>query len=360
MKIVLDTNIIYQDFHLNGQQFRILLDNLHKIPATIHFPEIVIDEITTKFRERLEDLANKAQSTCAELARIRNRKFRTSYPKVNLDSEGDQYEKFLRSKIEEHKIQIVPYPKVPHKEIVQRELSRKKPFQSSGTGYRDFLIWQCVKNLMLWGSEKIILVTNNKRDFGGGRELHEDLKKDVINPDQFQIYTSLSELNAELVLPKLEREEEIKQLLQENKLDQFDLYKWVQQNLLKLLRENEIGNVLLGFPHGAGSFWPSEITNMREIKVLEVANMESGDKLITALVDMEFELSIDINGEDCIHYPELEDRFGFIGRDSFMSTIWLIRAQTQFSLIVEKNTYAVVSSEIKKIESDHGNIVFQP
>ena len=52
--------------------------------------------------------------------------------------------------------------------VLERDLARKRPFEDSGKGFRDTLIWETVKEVLLesGASDTVFLVTDNVRDFG--------------------------------------------------------------------------------------------------------------------------------------------------------------------------------------------------
>ena len=62
-------------------------------------------------------------------------------------------------------------PQVSHADLVERDLSSRKPFSPTGKGYRDALIWESVVELCtdLTDADTLIFVTDNKSDFCHGR-----------------------------------------------------------------------------------------------------------------------------------------------------------------------------------------------
>ena len=59
-----------------------------------------------------------------------------------ITKEKEEYAKFFYAQIRRLNINIIPYPSTSHKDLVSRDLARKRPFQESGKGYRDALIWE--------------------------------------------------------------------------------------------------------------------------------------------------------------------------------------------------------------------------
>jgi len=70
MKVALDTNILVQDFWLDSPHLKVLLNELNVIPATLHIPEIVIDETVNKYREFLMVKVNEQKRLNIEVSRL--------------------------------------------------------------------------------------------------------------------------------------------------------------------------------------------------------------------------------------------------------------------------------------------------
>jgi hypothetical protein len=54
---------------------------------------------------------------------------------------------------------IAPFPSISHEEVVERALARKKPFATSGTGYRDFLIRRTVVAEAATGHFEVVFIS---------------------------------------------------------------------------------------------------------------------------------------------------------------------------------------------------------
>ncbi|MGI5238809.1 PIN domain-containing protein [Dactylosporangium sp. CA-139066] len=65
-------------------------------------------------------------------------------------------------------VQIEPVPDhVDIETVLQRDLARKKPFTDNGKGFRDTLVWETAKRVVMRseGGDKIFLVTKNSTDY---------------------------------------------------------------------------------------------------------------------------------------------------------------------------------------------------
>ncbi len=357
MRIVIDTNIICQDYWLEKPHFRVLLEGCSIIPATIYIPEIVIDELLNRYKEDLEETVLRYQNTIRNINIITKEEIK--YELNDIDSLVNKYKTFLLSKLKERGVNIVPYPEIPHKKIVERDLARKKPFKRNGSGYRDCLIWENVKRIFLWGEHQVAFITNNIKDFGGGPYIGEDLAQEIRNKNRLKIFRSLKQFNDEYIIPKLRKLEEIKSLLQQEKLEQFDIRQWLQNNLLDLLRNYELEGILAGFPEGVGSAWITDIIEIKDIRIEEVSELENENKLVTAYIEFEANCSIDSDWDDYVNYQEVKEFWGENEEPfSFVSTSLHETIRMTVDLVIDGKTNRVDSEEVITIEADYGEIEF--
>lgn len=102
---------------------------------------------------------------------------------------------------------VLDDPAVPHRELVDRILARRRPFGGGEAGYRDALIWY--SSLECAASGPVILLTANTRDFAtetnGHHKLADDLVADLaasgLSPEAVTLLTSTSAL-LQAVLPE--------------------------------------------------------------------------------------------------------------------------------------------------------------
>lgn len=77
---------------------------------------------------------------------------------------------------------VLPIPEAPHDEVLIRDLRREKPFNASGKGYRDTLIWLSLLDAAKREKpQKVFFVTNNVEDFGDkkSKKLHPALASEA-------------------------------------------------------------------------------------------------------------------------------------------------------------------------------------
>lgn len=357
MKIIIDTNIICQDYWLEKPHFRVLLEGCSIVPATICIPEVVIDEVINRFKEDLEEAVLNFNKALRKINLLSKKEITNEINNIN--SLIEKYKEFLFKKLKERGVNIIPYPEIPHKKIVERDLARKKPFKRDGSGYRDYLIWENVKHIFLFSEHQVAFITNNIKDFGEGPYIDDDLGQEILNKHRLKIFRSLKQFNDECILPKLNKLEQIKRLLQDEKLEQFDIRQWLEDNLLDLLRSYDLEGIIAGFPDGVGSVWISEIIEIKDIKIEDVSELENENKLITAYIEFEANCSIDSDWDGYINHEEVREFWGENEEPfSFVSTSLNEDIRMTFDLVIDGKTNRVDSEEIIRIEADYGKIEF--
>ena len=183
MLIFLDSNIICANFHMKGPSFEIM-----KKVGTIVLGQVVVDEVCNKYREKTKEQLKVVQKAVSELNNLLS--VPIEMPSQNLlDTECEKYQDFLDFFCIETGMTVPEdYPRIPHREVVQRALLRKKPFKADGsTGYRDYLVWlTCLNTARMYSNEEIHFITNNIHDFSDSADktkLHSDLLHDLSELD---------------------------------------------------------------------------------------------------------------------------------------------------------------------------------
>ncbi len=226
MFIILDSCILFSDFHLRGAEIESLCKSIGQISGKIYIPEVVIREVINQYREKINAYRDEIGTALKGFARL------TTHPilnnpitEENVKQEAECFAALFRQRIQKLNIEVLPIPSISHEEMIARDLARKKPFTPAGKGYRDSLIWESI--LELCGHTKdrlqkssIIFVTKNHKDFCADKEssLHPDLKSDLITKgfkeDCVRIAPDISLIMDELLKPKLK--------VLQNVIDQFN------------------------------------------------------------------------------------------------------------------------------------------
>lgn len=179
MHIVPDANIIIAEGYGDSDQFRALLSGLDSLQYNLYVPKSVLEEVIAKFERDFDDDAREIRR------RIRNLSWRLdkalSSPIDGLDKENEIA--LFRRRMEERFIasnrRILEYPDISHEELVRRAAARIRPFNESGAGYRDALIWEVVLNLAESVDSQVALISSDNDFRNRSGELHSDLVNEL-------------------------------------------------------------------------------------------------------------------------------------------------------------------------------------
>lgn len=160
--VVLDSTSLISDFLLRSAPFQSLAERGATGALSIVVPEVVVRETTARFGRDCEEVAVLDRRSASLRSRLGLAAL-GSASALDVDGAKTKYAIDLRSSLRSSGAQIVPIPAVPHEELVDRAVSRRKPFADSGNGYRDALIWQTVLDQARLCA--VVLVTNNYKDF---------------------------------------------------------------------------------------------------------------------------------------------------------------------------------------------------
>jgi hypothetical protein len=257
MNIILDSTAIRHDYFLSSPDARLLELYVGRTHSSLVVPHVVIDEAVNLYREDLLELRGKFVSKYRQLLTMRSREV----PDVDPDEECKAYKKQLLSDIQgKFRGVLLPYPDISHEQLVRRDLDRRKPFGSTGKGYRDALIWISIMTYLSTKSDTACLISNNTKDFWNseGNALHGDLAEELLaakSKQALRIFKDVAEFNRAVVSPSLKKLESIVDDLRKgtfNGLDtkelmlecRSDVKRWLKQDatLSRLIR-SQIGRV---------------------------------------------------------------------------------------------------------------------
>lgn len=354
MKIVLDTNILCQDYFLKSLQAQLLLENHKVINGNLCIPQVVVDETINRYKEDLQEAVEKATKTNRVLQKLLG-----SDENIDIDIENKVavMSTELMKKLNQHKVDILPYPKVSHEEIVSRDLSRKKPFQRDGKGYRDTLIWENIKSLYGWGIDDLVFISNNPKDFGGGPSFDPELESEIKSPKRLKIVRSLKEFNDIYLAPNLAPIVSAEKYLGKTSLGKFNLKSWLTVELPHAVLYEDFNFPLAGFPDSLGSAYITKILSFKEISIKEIRDLEDNLLLrINTIIEADCSASTDF--EDYCSSSEIREFFGDDENEPFydMSTTFEQSVEFNFDIILDKSTFKVETSEMTYICSDYGDI----
>lgn len=241
MFVVLDTNILYSDFHLRGAEIESLCQSINKIGGKVCIPEVVIRETINKYREELSASRKMIDKGLNAYSRLSGQSvFNNPITEEQTDSDVIAFKDYHRQRVRELGIDVLPIPSISHEEVIARDLARKKPFTIEGKGYRDTLIWETMRELCGRAEDPldkpiVVMVNKNYKDFcvDTAYELHPDLRRDLaakgLRDDCVRVVPDISRVMKEYIKPTQE--------LLQGVIDKFNEYKFY--NEVDLNREIE-------------------------------------------------------------------------------------------------------------------------
>ncbi len=306
MRIVLDTNIICQDFPMSGSPFRVLFDGLPRADHSLHIPKLVIDETTNKYAERLRDCQRRIEGSLDKARRLSGTEIESPLTDADIDSLVEDYSQMLPSRFAQAGATIMDYPSIPHEEIVKRALNRRKPFSRGDAGYRDALIWENVIDLGARPGQDIGFISANRQDFCDDEgNLHPDLVADMevrgIQSGRIVLFGSLREFVDEHIKPTMEALEDIRQRIAGGRYPGLDLWKEVAVVVSRLpyaMSDARWDPAKLGFPSTFERLRLAGVSDSEPPHVLDVRELHSGEFLLYVLVPVECEFSVLVSRAD--------------------------------------------------------------
>ena len=235
MIVVLDTTETHNDPYLSGPDFRMLHTFLVTQPAVLVVPQIVVDEMLTHFREAIEGVQTNLRQAYNALKRLVPSVAAKMPVELDVEKAVVAYRTALDQRLRSLRAQRPAYEQVPVSSLVKRALARRQPFDSKGhVGFRDALLWETALDFITQRNEPAVLVTRNKRDFGGHGQLAEALRADVIaralSAGLITVCEGLPKFTEEYIKPHLERLTRIQNEIQEEEYACFDARKFYAES----------------------------------------------------------------------------------------------------------------------------------
>ena len=131
--IVLDTNVLHNDWNLTGTRLTLLTESAQKLNHQICIPMVVVDELVNQYQTEIQEKANAYNKALKSLSHMRTP---LAYSKLDVQKEKDTYKEWMKLELATKKAQILPYPGTKHEFLVLKELRQLKPFLNSEKGYR--------------------------------------------------------------------------------------------------------------------------------------------------------------------------------------------------------------------------------
>jgi rRNA-processing protein FCF1 len=233
MNIVLDSNIIFDNWYLTGPNITVLQRHIKLGGSKLFIPEIVILEVKNLFKKRITQYAQSVKELNNLLSGLnKNVAFH------DIDKMLELYDKALAKRLEALKAKTPTYNDIPQKNVASRALSQRKPFAESGKGYKDTLIWETILQRIADPKDKTFFITKNHKDFASEKhtkKLHphllDDLSANQLPADSVCLYPDIKSFVVDNILPYLKQiaDDAVKEL-ETGKYKSFSLKKWFIKN----------------------------------------------------------------------------------------------------------------------------------
>ena len=190
--IVFDTNV-FKGFGVGGNakpldttNGKALLKLREKDKVRLFVPSVVLQEVSRQWVDEYYKRKSELEGSVQKFNNV------TKMLNVSFDLPGPEFCSYSRDAIfklaqdvlVKKGLEILPMPCVALKQILLRDLDRRKPFDEKGRGFRDFLIWRSVCELHSLDNGKdfkIIFVTSDGDFLDKELGIHEDLQKDLVS-----------------------------------------------------------------------------------------------------------------------------------------------------------------------------------
>jgi hypothetical protein len=307
---VIDSSAIREDFHLKGVLLTLLFDHRHAVNIDIGVPDVVIQETNNRYREQIQKSLSQHASACRDLTKLTH--CQLPQPNIDIDKLVAQHERHLQGVLLQNGATPLPLPDMPQQSLLTRALRRKKPFNESGNGYRDTLIWETIlAHATAHPNQRIAFITENTRDFCNKTDsLHDDLIADLtarsLPDDHVTIYTTLKDFVERELLAKLPKPHQSFVTFTQQHFPAFRLPEAVEPYLLSQLPGRSFSSKDLGQPEEYEDPTITGVGTPTNIKILDEIVSPSDKRVIEFNCDCEclFDCYIDKHEFWCMDVEE--------------------------------------------------------
>jgi len=291
--VVLDTSVLHNDYTLDKAPIRELLNVAALCSAVVTLPRIAFDEHVRHYEEDSNEYRRQIKKALEGLNHLPLQDNATAQiPEVT-----KPYSEFLQDVVGERNAEILDYPQVDHKFVLQRDFERRKPFGEKGKGYRDTLIWETILELLhRIESIEVIFITSNHKDFAesGSGPLHRHLIKDLIERGygeecvhlELSLKSASNYLRIKFGLAALTTMPDVEQQIKDNV--NFDDFLTAHKKEIEECINRNSENIIIGdSAQDASLYWNVEDCEV-EIDTTEV--LDDGEVVVYARAEFENEV----------------------------------------------------------------------
>ncbi|MET8088481.1 PIN domain-containing protein [Micromonospora sp. NPDC005237] len=174
--VIVDTTTTFIDVMMKSTSWMQLLTLCDESKIQVVLPDVVLRETARHWEAEVSKTIQTANGKIAGIKKSREKLTEMGIDASSLvDStpvmgtpDRARFEEETRAKLVSLGIQVEPVPDhVDIESVLRRDLARKKPFTDNGKGFRDTLVWETAKQVVMESEagDKIFLVTNNSTDY---------------------------------------------------------------------------------------------------------------------------------------------------------------------------------------------------
>lgn len=184
MRVVLDTNVVFEDPVLVRDAATRMLELLAPARATLVFSPVVLGELNRRRRDDVEGLHAPTRSRIRKMAALAggDPSELLAQAELMVEAAADRWSSRWHQILAHPNVEVGAWPKIDSQQMAERELHRRRPFMDKGpgtVGHRDTLIWLGVVELAREDPYDDILFVTADKGFHSDSGLHPHLVEDL-------------------------------------------------------------------------------------------------------------------------------------------------------------------------------------
>lgn len=175
MLIILDTNILQEDWRLSSGRFRVLLEYATKSGARFVLPKIVYEEVVANFRREHAERSRAVVRATEQLGGIEVSAVAPPLlTPTSVATEG--FRSHLIATLGIRADSVAAYPSGALEDALSRAIDRRAPCTDRGEEIRDAVLWASVLAEANAHSDGVSFISRNVKQFSQNKvDLHPDL-----------------------------------------------------------------------------------------------------------------------------------------------------------------------------------------
>lgn len=188
MFIIPDTSALFGDYFFKNKFLEKISDVkiYRKYKLDLVVPEIVLDELYYQYHTKI----GQKITSFKEINKMLLHKKKEKLEQLKLEECSNEYHDYIYGIWNYLNRNVLPYPKIDHKKVVERYGLGLKPFKPTENerekerGYKDYLIWRTIVEFIAShkdDNEDFCLITANNTDFcDNNGNLHKELADELV------------------------------------------------------------------------------------------------------------------------------------------------------------------------------------